>query len=1031
MQQQMPLIVPSPGRRGMSPASQSSGSSTSSKPSLLHRRRESSGTRQQEEWRTSAVKSSPSLPPLSIQTQPPLPISTPQDRRGRQAAPKSAPLKEARKFDRDNLPSMVKATTTHEPSNLKTVVFPSSPSVDGDGNQSDSSSICHSPTWEDYGKKKKKDGDAQRKRLTKGPPPAAMNNRPAANPRAFSDTALLTNQHSLKVESPSSSQQPNSTQTQASLAPAAPQSQPVEAVQTAPKSPAFIGGVRLEREREEVLKRLMNVRTPSDERPVSEVLLQSDVSLPKTDLAKKRATTAYPPTSSKTPFLPQPAPQTRPRRGSIGQGLKAAAGKLFSSKDHGAQPLYKKNDSQESIQTVQTWYSTDHRGRQMSGETVVHSRGQSYDSHDRSVTPKDGKKRGRISLPPVSWKNKHRGRTTSMIAVPPDSARDGSFPSDSSPVAQQDNFGFLERPFSPSVEGPLSPPGSLPASMKAKMSPHVTPSPVSSPGVQPSPKKTFKEAIKAGFRSSSSTPEPNSKRRRSGTNDTLVGSTIEIPLPADVYSLHGNPSAVRSEKGSPALRSKAAPYPEAQHVAGPVGHAQTGADPKDSGASSSSSHPETESQPSSPMTTPDTSRPQSSKDDQTLRIDDLKAMPMFSHDASNYAMTFPGLTALGAQSSGYFSPKKPTTPRVNVEAPDGSSKMFKAPTGRQRTKSGSSFTEDLPGSQQFMIDDDLFTMNKKPLDSDQLSFTSALTSLDVKRSFTDLDAAVYSAASPNADVTPLSLDKDSHDASRTKVTIKKVELQITQAPKSAAGSVGFSFKPSFGSDAPSRSPRSPDTSFLPTLPHQSLPPRANGRQTQNSSPTNEAEGRSLASHIRADSMDSLAQPSSKASAYLQEARKAAPSSPRAPPSKASSNTSLTPTGSPTTTALAGPRTFALSGPTTPSSPVPARAASPLSAAAVTASARSSIDGGGGGGVLGKPMTKMLVECCHCRFYHDMPSRVYEAMARPDDVVKDKKLGVSGQVTTCVKCPWCAHNMSTVCCAGYAAVVYLKEKLHGP
>ena len=79
----------------------------------------------------------------------------------------------------------------------------------------------------------------------------------------------------------------------------------------------------------------------------------------------------------------------------------------------------------------------------------------------------------------------------------------------------------------------------------------------------------------------------------------------------------------------------------------------------------------------------------------------------------------------------------------------------------------------------------------------------------------------------------------------------------------------------------------------------------------------------------------------------------------------------------------------------------------------------------------KPLAKMFVECCSCKFYQDMPSRVYEAMARPEDTVRDKRLGVSGQVTTCVKCPWCSHNMSTQCCAGYAAVVYLREKLHGP
>ncbi|CAK7268919.1 hypothetical protein SEPCBS57363_003338 [Sporothrix epigloea] len=77
----------------------------------------------------------------------------------------------------------------------------------------------------------------------------------------------------------------------------------------------------------------------------------------------------------------------------------------------------------------------------------------------------------------------------------------------------------------------------------------------------------------------------------------------------------------------------------------------------------------------------------------------------------------------------------------------------------------------------------------------------------------------------------------------------------------------------------------------------------------------------------------------------------------------------------------------------------------------------------------KPIAKMLVECCHCKFFHDMPSRVYECMAQPDTVVTDRGLGVSGAITTMVKCPWCSHNMSTQCCAGYAAVIYLKEKMH--
>ncbi|KAI0473984.1 hypothetical protein GGR56DRAFT_560047 [Xylariaceae sp. FL0804] len=75
----------------------------------------------------------------------------------------------------------------------------------------------------------------------------------------------------------------------------------------------------------------------------------------------------------------------------------------------------------------------------------------------------------------------------------------------------------------------------------------------------------------------------------------------------------------------------------------------------------------------------------------------------------------------------------------------------------------------------------------------------------------------------------------------------------------------------------------------------------------------------------------------------------------------------------------------------------------------------------------EPIAKVLVECCSCRFLHDMPARAYECMARPDSVVEDRLLGVSAAISTTVRCPWCAHGMTTACCAGWAAVVYLKEK----
>ncbi|KAG9231904.1 hypothetical protein BJ875DRAFT_443659 [Amylocarpus encephaloides] len=77
----------------------------------------------------------------------------------------------------------------------------------------------------------------------------------------------------------------------------------------------------------------------------------------------------------------------------------------------------------------------------------------------------------------------------------------------------------------------------------------------------------------------------------------------------------------------------------------------------------------------------------------------------------------------------------------------------------------------------------------------------------------------------------------------------------------------------------------------------------------------------------------------------------------------------------------------------------------------------------------EPMAKMFVICCSCKYFHDMPSKIYECMAKPDNLVEDSDLGVSGVISTSVKCPWCGHGMSTSCCAGYAAVVYLREKLH--
>ncbi|KAK3949528.1 hypothetical protein QBC32DRAFT_243456 [Pseudoneurospora amorphoporcata] len=82
-----------------------------------------------------------------------------------------------------------------------------------------------------------------------------------------------------------------------------------------------------------------------------------------------------------------------------------------------------------------------------------------------------------------------------------------------------------------------------------------------------------------------------------------------------------------------------------------------------------------------------------------------------------------------------------------------------------------------------------------------------------------------------------------------------------------------------------------------------------------------------------------------------------------------------------------------------------------------------------GGASSQPFAKILVQCCSCQFFLDMPSKVYECIAKPDAVIEDRALGVSGAIMTMVKCPWCSHKMSRECCRGYTAMVTLVERYH--
>lgn len=91
------------------------------------------------------------------------------------------------------------------------------------------------------------------------------------------------------------------------------------------------------------------------------------------------------------------------------------------------------------------------------------------------------------------------------------------------------------------------------------------------------------------------------------------------------------------------------------------------------------------------------------------------------------------------------------------------------------------------------------------------------------------------------------------------------------------------------------------------------------------------------------------------------------------------------------------------------------------------------------GLDAKPVAKLFVICCKCKFWHDLPSHLYELMAVPrklsrqdsDEAGTESSVAGAkeGRLDTMVQCPWCQHPMTTWCCAGWTTVVYLHERHH--
>ncbi|CAH0048236.1 unnamed protein product [Clonostachys solani] len=147
--------------------------------------------------------------------------------------------------------------------------------------------------------------------------------------------------------------------------------------------------------------------------------------------------------------------------------------------------------------------------------------------------------------------------------------------------------------------------------------------------------------------------------------------------------------------------------------------------------------------------------------------------------------------------------------------------------------------------------------------------------------------------------------------------------------------------------------------------------------------------------------------------YLEAARKAAPV-----------KESKTPPKMPGSPALPASPTPAV--PPIPSAPPSVKATSPPTS-------RKSSDSTPGvrpDSMNSEPVAKMLVQCCYCKCYHDMPSNLYAAMNDPEAMLNlEEHNEFAGSISMSIKCPWCKHDMNTKCCAGYAAILHVQERLH--
>lgn len=943
-------------------------------------------------------------PPKSPQRNipfPPLSIDIPPSRRPKNSERPPVQQVELETGRDDDIDEEMETPRLMSEGHGKTVTF-----LD-DEDLTDQSSICQSPSWEGYGekrKKKKEEAEQKRKekeraakeakaakkklatRLSKEPP--TSESRPPISARAAS-APLLDSQHPLlraqgRMATIPINRNPNDFHQEMASLPS-PKS-PSFKVHSNNKDNGFIGGVRLERERDVALRVSSDVNTSSSRsstssRPLPEHIQQkrnlhsfspdSNAQSQTPQMKKQKEHTpppvSYPPTSSKSFAIKGKSHHSRSRSGS----LLSEAAKLLNPRgqDFKANKLptdySTSNGSQESIQTLPS--AQDERGRPVNANGYVdHVRSQSTERHINGLLDE----LRLAQLPGIA-----RTRSSSQQTRSTSSNNTSSIPraSPDHPPALPNTKGqeyadINEHPTVPTPDEPLLQTKSV-SSGEVRFG--SNPNPKNAPQAS---KKSFKDAAKAALKASIN-PIPPYLRRAQTAPTVTPGVVLNVEAFSEEEPLETpKPERVIGEHNASEVTVRPTPPPQPESTS----------TTETRGSASSSSSYNDSSIPPSPVTTPDTSRPQSRRGVQEPALGEVpKGVAgglLIDDDERTLRVPYEAVTIADQSSSNYSS-------RANSRP---GSRDQPASQSRPGSKGSSGLSQAIKESRGHVEEDHLasdilqdnWARTALPLDLDAQSFMGSFTNIELSTPEVDTHISPMSAGK---EVKQIDIPEEEEEEEGL---ANKFDMEIPQRHPSLTKS--FSDQ-----DISDRI----DTSFLPPLKHQALPPKAKARANHFGLSPIENDPRPKP-QVRTISFDSSIPLSNTAAAYLQEARHAVSTSPRPP--------------------------LITTTPPMPSAP-PRSQTQPLRPALKSVTSSTSQPE-----TLGpKPIAKMFVECCGCKFYHDMPSRVYECMARPNEMVEDRKLGVSGAITTCVKCPWCSHNMSTSCCAGYAAVVYLREKLHGP